>query len=100
MKIQEPTGDQCNENAKLFETETQVAYAIWYPTMGGYVGKCVVVLDKPIEDSCIEAYVWHNGDFPFGDDTENPVNLHHCSPEQFIEFGQTILRLQGTGGAP
>lgn len=95
----EPTADECEQHAKVFEDEDRVGHAIWYPQMGGYVGKAVVVFDKE-KPGCFEAYVWHDGDFPFkGRDhygNENfPECIHHCSAEQFIDFGRTVLALQG-----
>ncbi len=75
------------------------AYACWYPQMGGYVGRCVIVLStfkEEFSDTCFEAYVWHDGEFPFSDDGDysSPVNIHHCMPSQFIEFGKFVLGLQ------
>lgn len=58
--------------------------ACFYPQMGGYHGKCVVV---PAGD-CFDVYIWHDGDFPFGD--SEPAVLHHCNPEQFVDFGNAI----------
>lgn len=39
-------------------------------------------------------WVWHDGEFPF-DDSRKPAFLHHCMPEQFIEFGEFVLELPG-----
>lgn len=87
-------------NAIVFTDEQHIGYAIWYPQMGGHVGRAVAVCDKRWSETqvgsrlggCIDVHVWHNGDFPFGDD-ETPVVIHHCAPEQFIEFGQALTRL-------
>ncbi len=103
LNLKEPTAEQCTAREKVFEDNDQIGYAIWYPQMGGYVGKAVALIDKNeddnfIDNSCFEVFVWHDGEFPF--DTESgkePVQLHHCSPEQFIDFGQTILNLQKRG---
>jgi hypothetical protein len=61
--------------------------------MGGYVGKAVAANDG----GCIELWVWHDGTFPFTDegqpDARPPVQLHHCVPEQFIEFGEFLASL-------
>ena len=90
----EPTGDQCEAEAKVADLEGGAAFACWYPQMGGYVGKCVVVVDGP---GCFDAYVWHDGDFPFGD--REPARLHHCDPEQFEDFAKTVRQMQAqTGG--
>lgn len=98
-KIEMPTTDQCETNAKVYEDQTQVGYAIWYPQMGGYVGRAVALMDKGWYErakggtvgGCFDILVWHDGEFPFGGD--RPVELHHCDPEQFIEFGETIREL-------
>lgn len=97
----EPTGDQCNKRLKVYEDEYRVGYAIWYPQMGGYVGKAVAVMDKEwiehdggSEGGCIDVYVWHDGEFPFNEDDERqPAHIHHCDPEQFIEFGTALKEL-------
>lgn len=87
----EPTSDECSSNAVVFETDRQIAYAIWYPQMGGYVGKAVAVMEKD-PDSCIDVFVWHDGEFPFSEG--NPVEIHHCDPTQFVMFGETLRDLQ------
>lgn len=99
MSIIEPTGEQCSARALVFEDEQHVGYAIWYPQMGGYAGKAVALLHKQWveygngsrEGGCIDVYVWHDGRFPFSD--ASPVELHHCDPEQFIDFGQALHAL-------
>lgn len=65
--------------------------ALWYPQMGGYVGKAVAVMDG----DCVDVWVWHDGEFPFADDDEyrgkdGPKLLHHCVAEQFVEFGKKL----------
>jgi len=69
--------------------------ATWYPQMGGYCGKCIVV---PIGD-CFDAYVWHDGDFPFSGDAP-PTFLHHCDPQQFIRFGTGVAQFLGAQPPP
>jgi len=111
MKCPEP--DQCSNHEKVFEDEDHVGYAIWYPQMGGYVGRAVAVLDKKWEQGdswssggCVDVYVWHDGEFPFADDGSSPyahktghapVRLHHCNPQQFIDFGAKLLELNEQG---
>lgn len=93
--MREPTSDECEQGAKLPDVAGCPAYACWYPQMGGYVAKAVVVLTS---DGCFEAYIWHDGEFPFSDEDEfcrGPVrHLHHCVAEQFISFGRFVRRLQ------
>jgi hypothetical protein len=82
VRIPEPTAQECTEHAQVGP-----GVAAWYPQMGGYVAKALAV---PADDSrCLDVYVWHDGDFPFGDG-ENPVELHHCNGKQFIEFGMFL----------
>jgi hypothetical protein len=106
MNIKEPTGEQCTSVEKVYEDNNQVGYAMWYPQMGGYVGRSVVILDKSwSEDSngsrmggCFEAVVWHDGEFPFSeDDNESPARIHHCCPDQFIRFGMKVKELNEMG---
>jgi hypothetical protein len=97
--VREPTADECSDNALIEETETQVAYAIWYPQMGGYHGKAVVAFFKSPLDAergqgkCFDALVWHSGTWPFHDG-EPGRELHHCNADQFVEFGEKVLELQ------
>lgn len=37
-----------------------------------------------------EAFVWHDGEFPFSEAGRSPTHLHHCGAEQFITFGQFV----------
>lgn len=96
----EPTAEQCSQHALVHENEHKLVYAIWYPQMGGYVGKALAFIDKgwkefphgATEGGCIDVLVWHDGSFPF-DDGRNPADLHHCDPEQFIQFGEQLKKL-------
>jgi len=98
MNIKEPTSDQCSNKEIVFENVSRIAYACWYPQMGGYVGKCVAIFDKgwklsgsgAAEGGCIDVLVWHDGEFPFSDFDGIPHSLHHCDPVQFIEFGKFL----------
>jgi len=95
--FREPTRDECNENTKIYQNEKEVAYALWFPNMGGYAGKAIAVfsMEKPIEkDDCMEIYVWHNGDFPFCGSEKPPAKLHICDPTDFINLGTTLMAFQ------
>ena len=47
-----------------------------------------------VDNSCFEAYIWHDGEFPFeGDSGTPPVHIHHCDADQFIEFGKFVAKL-------
>lgn len=90
----EPTPQQCSDNASIDSAHGVAAYACWYPQMGGYVGKAVIAVfpaEDPNDEGCCEAWVWHDGEFPF--EGGNPKHLHHCDADQFVEFGQTWKRL-------
>jgi len=94
----EPTSEQCENNERMKDVNHRPAYACWYPQMGGYVGKCVVVLGNTNgkRDDCFDVYIWHDGEFPFsGEGVGCPVELHHCMPSQFVTFGKLVLLLQG-----
>lgn len=95
-----PTPEQIKANAVITWRDDRGEHtgrACWYPQMGGYVAKCVVELGS--NGNCFEAWVWHDGDFPFADDDprdENgprqPLRMHHCRAEQFIQFGEEVKR--------
>lgn len=90
----EPTSDQCSAGEMLDEDDQYRYFAIWYPQMGGYVSRAVVAVFKTPsdEDSCFDVWVWHDGEFPFSD--RNPAELHHCSPGQFMRFGEKVRMMQ------
>lgn len=98
MKVKEPTSQRCSARDKVFDDGTTVGYAIWYPQMGGYVGHAVVLIERPLSKypvgfgpgSCFDVLVWHDGDFPFREGLQNPCELHHSHPDQFIEFGKKL----------
>jgi hypothetical protein len=104
-KMREPTWDQCTANDKVYDGDGVVGYAIWYPQMGGYVGKAIAVMDKEWVEykggsrkgGCIDVFVWHNGEFPFGEEDDNPREIHLCDPEQFIVFGEKLSELNSRG---
>lgn len=93
-----PTAEQCKNQERVDLGNGQSGWACWYPQMGGYVGKAVIVKDE----DCHNVYVWHDGDFPFnGDDpwreTPNPRILHHCDGSQFIAFGELLVGIERHG---
>lgn len=101
--MKEPTPEQCDNRDKVFDEGDRHGFAIWYPQMGGYHGRAVAVFDKTwteYENStsggCVDVYVWHNGDFPFHDG-QNPALVHHCDPQQFIEFGKDLKEINDAG---
>ena len=103
-KLKEPTAKECEANALVFETEFRKGYAIWYPQMGGYIGKAIAMMDKSYsvgEGGCVDVHVWHDGEFPFKGEGESggnlPTVIHHCSPGGFISFGQKLEELNEKG---
>lgn len=90
-----PTTDQCSSH-----TPVDGGFACWYPQMGGYVGKAIVY---PLPSGCFDVLIWHDGEFPFdplnedGDisDSRGPIELHHCDPQQFVDFGNWVASLKG-----
>lgn len=96
-KVRQPTADECRAQAEIRTDGELVGYACWYPSTGGYVGKAVIVPDK----GCVNVYVWHDGEFPFDGKCQEcrtprePVVLHHCEGQQFVQFGQLISKVMG-----
>ena len=96
----EPTPEECTANTTVTIDGSEYT-AAWYPQMGGYVGKCWVITDTPLDivgdgddEACFTVLVWHDGEFPFGDDDGPPRRLHHCAPSQFVRFGETVAKIQ------
>jgi hypothetical protein len=97
----QPSSDDCTKNT-ITVIGGRRYMACWYPQMGGYGATCMVEL--PAEPGgCFEAFVWHDGTFPFdskdvmtdsfGDGTvRTPAHIHHCSAVQFRAFADTIDR--------
>lgn len=85
--MQEPTNKQCDEKIEVGPN----AFACYYPQTDGHSSKCVVKLLFDTGMGCFDAYIWHDGEFPYSDG-KPPVELHHCDPEQFIRFGAFIKK--------
>lgn len=97
MIVPEPSAEQCYDHEPIALPDGRTAYALWYPQMGGYVSRCLVAADG---HGCFDAWVWHDGDFPFSGDnpyreTTSPRELHHCDPGHFIVFGRLVEELLG-----
>ena len=98
MNITEPTGAECSAHAHVYDSADKMGFAVWYPQMGGYIGKAVAVMDKNWTESpngarlggCVDVYVWHDGEFPFQQDVESPRLIHCCDPEEFVDFGRVV----------
>jgi hypothetical protein len=95
----EPTYDQLDAHAQIQSSIGRTGTACWYPQMGGFSAKAIVTPDA----ECFDVFVWHDGDFPFRTDSDDwhpsagedlsVRELHHCSAEQFVDFGQMLLSL-------
>lgn len=100
MIPREPTSRECSDNTSIPKADgTWDGFAIFYPQMGGYGG--AVVVPNP-GSGCFDAYVWHDGEFPFGGESEPgraPAVFHHCDPEQFVRFGETVAALMKRSGS-
>lgn len=98
MTPRSPTYEEIKNNATV-EIDGEKWTACWYPQMGGYIAKAWASLSCPEQGqaSCFEVLVYHDGQFPFDEDTRDapsaPAHLHHCAPEQFIEFGNFLKGL-------
>lgn len=91
--VPEPTSQQCTDKARLTLDDGRPAHAIWWPKMGGYGGRALVVGHT---GGCGEVYVWHDGEFPFSSDGprgRQPVQIHVCDPEQWVELGHQLCRV-------
>lgn len=98
--MKRPTYDEAHEHAPVQLDDGRTGFAGWYPQMGGYSGLCVAVQDG----GCWDVHVWHDGEFPFGDDDTDrwgeprkPVEMHHCDPGQFVQFGKWLESLETEG---
>lgn len=88
----EPTYGEIESNAAIQQGDSFSAFALWFPQMGGYAGKAVAVIYETESDGCMnEVYVWHDGDFPFSDDQEQPRRIHYCDASQFVDFGNKLI---------
>jgi hypothetical protein len=89
--IKEPSDNDCRTNVEI-KVNNLKGYACYYPQMGGYLGKAIVIplqYDKSTEP-CYNVLIWHDGEFPFTQLENEPVTLHHCSADQFIQFGNLL----------
>jgi hypothetical protein len=86
-----PTPEQCSSKASI-QFAGRTLTAAWYPQMGGSGSACLIEKDS---SGCFDVWVWHDGEFPFGEgDEREPAFLHHCDPEQFIRFGELVRSIK------
>ncbi|KKN75946.1 hypothetical protein LCGC14_0375030 [marine sediment metagenome] len=95
----QPSSKDCTAKRVTKHNERQYL-ACWYPQMGGYGSRCMVELPTE-KGGCFEAFIWHDGSFPFdtkdvgtdsfGDGTvRQPAHIHHCSVDQFTQFATDV----------
>lgn len=100
LEPRKPTAEECATNAQV-PIGDLIGQACWYPQMGGYVGMAVAVRDG----DCVDVFVWHDGTWPFDghchvcSSPRQPVRLHHCDGEQFVEFGRFLTMISSDGSS-
>lgn len=88
------------EQSRVVKDGSKVRFWTYYPQMGGYHGKAVVTFDLTTNctddvSGCFDASVFHDGDFPFDEaGGRSPARIHHCSAEQFVDFGLQVIEAQ------
>ena len=86
-----PTAEQCTAR-ELVEIEGRRGVALWWPQMGGYVGKAVIFPGPDGEGA--DVLVWHDGEFPFDRTCPNcgedrlPARIYVTDPGDWIRFGR------------
>jgi hypothetical protein len=90
----EPTPAQCSakERVSIPGRPNTRAHAVWWPQMGGYVAQAVLTAGE-----CPEAWVWHNGAFPFSSDGKpghSPAHLSMSDADQWIRMFEKQLEWQ------
>lgn len=95
--MRQPTAEECTAEATVDLGDGRTGTACWWPQMGGYSGRAVAV---PDEDEHVDLYVWHDGQFPFDGACQfcrtdrEPVKLHLCAPEHFVDFFRFLASLE------
>jgi hypothetical protein len=88
----QPTTEEIRKCAAFEDNELGSWYAMYSPSVGGYVGVAAVFIYHNVDNTCFEVAVWHDGEFGT-EANEPPAQFHCCSAEQFIEFGQKVRSL-------
>lgn len=98
-----PSPQQCSNREKVITHDGRMGTALWFPQMGGYGGRAVAIVhaidaDDP-DNGEMNLLVWHDGEFPFQGfcphcaTDRQPVEIHLCDPEQWVELGKTLLAI-------
>ena len=61
------TAEQCNDNKVVTTQDGRIGYCAWFPQMGGYTAKCIIIPGQDDTNKSVDILVWHNGDFPFAE---------------------------------
>jgi hypothetical protein len=91
----EPTPEECTTGARIGDH----GQAFWWPQMGGYAARAVAVAWP--DDCCLDVWVWHDGQFPFGGtcqscgDARSPVRVHMDDGDGWIRLGEFLNSLDG-----
>jgi hypothetical protein len=100
----EPTSDEVVLGATVNLPDGRWARACWFPSIGGYVGKALVIPSQVEGECCTEVWVWHNGQFPFSGQCPacssecSPVLLHVHGGQDFIAFGELVDECESATG--
>lgn len=103
LRRYEPTSEDIRQGTTYRLNDRRIVRACWYPQMGGYVAKAWIAWWPGDDAPCFYAVVWHDGDFPFGEDDDRkraPAALHHCGADQFIRFGEQVQAWQEESNLP
>lgn len=94
-ELPEPTDEQCNENAVLLRDGPRLAFAAWYPKMGGRAAKAIVYFYRTSldsDDECFDVLLWHHREYPFRVDS-GFISIHHCAASDFVFFGNKVISM-------
>jgi len=89
ITVTKPTGEQCEENAKIdMGFGGLFGFAFFHPQWGGYTGHGILIpLGGP--GSCFDVYVWHDGEFPL----DSPKLYHYCASIQLRDMADFADRV-------
>lgn len=87
-----PAAEQCSARGEV-EADGRRGIAGWWPQMGGYAGKMVILADP---DGCLDVLVWHDGEFPFDGTCHGceapriPARIHVTDPDQWSRLARDL----------
>ena len=95
-ELSEPTAEQCDQNSVLLRDGNRMAYATWYPRIGGVAAKAIVQFLRTsleADDECFDVLLWNDKHSPFNVDDSGLIVLHHCSAAEFVNFGNKVIAM-------